>query len=135
MMQFPCYKFLGGFLPVSRDLFDECKKYGQFKSGTSGYWLNSPVRLKEEKRSMRPFDSHVAYMKWNAEEVCLPPREKFRIEVYIRIIDKSMNQSTKIYIAPLKDLYPEALPTQAKGPSIKYVTLEGGGGPRRCDSL
>jgi len=42
-------KFLGGFLPVPRDLFDECKKYGQFKSGTSGYWLNSPVRLKEEK--------------------------------------------------------------------------------------
>jgi len=23
----------------------------------------------------------------------------------------------------------------SKGPSIKYVTLEGGGGPRRCDSL
>jgi len=23
----------------------------------------------------------------------------------------------------------------AKGPSIKYVTLEGGGGPRRCDGL
>ena len=22
-----------------------------------------------------------------------------------------------------------------KGPSIKYVTLEGGGGPRRCDNL
>ena len=22
-----------------------------------------------------------------------------------------------------------------KGPSIKYVTLEGRGGPRRCDSL
>ena len=22
-----------------------------------------------------------------------------------------------------------------KGPSIKYVTREGGGGPRRCDSL
>jgi len=53
-------------------------------------------------------------MKGNAEEVCLPPRKMFRIEVYLRIIDKSMNQSIKIYIAPLKDLYPEALPTQVK---------------------
>jgi len=52
-------------------------------------------------------------MKGDAEEVCLRPREKFRIEVYLRIINKSMNQAIKIYIAPLKDPYPEALPTQA----------------------
>src|SRR6218665_387300 len=76
----PILSSLADFFQSQRDLFDECKKHGQFKSGTSGYRLNSPVRLKEEKRSMRPFDSHVAYMKWNAEEVCLPPREKFRIE-------------------------------------------------------
>ena len=27
------------------------------------------------------------------------------------------------------------VPIYKKGPSIKYVTLEGGGDPRKCDSL
>ena len=76
------------FFQSQKDLFDGCKKHGQFKSGTSGYRLNSPVRLKEEKDAASVHLTHRP-MKGNAEEVCLPPHGKLRIEVYLRIIDNS----------------------------------------------
>src|SRR6218665_48649 len=46
--------------------------------------------------------------------------------------------SMRTTVPPLgKQLWvPEPVPSMAtKGPSIKYVTLEGVGGPRRCDNL
>jgi|SRR6218665_902795 len=53
----PMLSSLAAFFQSQKDLFDGCKKHGQFRSGTSGYRLNSQVRLKGEKRSMRPFES------------------------------------------------------------------------------
>jgi len=46
-----------------------------------------------------------------AKEVCLLPQEKFRTEVYLRIIDQSISKN--LYRA-LKAPYSDVLPTLAK---------------------
>ena len=67
------------FFQTQINQFDESEKRGQSKSGNSIY---KQTHTRKKKRSIR-----LTVKDGNAQEVCLPPREKFRTEIYLRIID------------------------------------------------
>jgi len=98
------FKFPSGFLPVSKRLFHEHEKCGHMESGTSG---NRQIVSLQEEMMQQPLDS----LGWQCWRSLSATARKVQNR---SLLFKLINQSPKMYTAPLQDPYSEALPTQVK---------------------